>query len=114
MSEFELFNEIFLKDGVISNQDLFKKMCSGYVSYFKGGNPVAYPYKKTIIMTHPMNEIQYTQYKSMIIKEVSSAKKTLDKTIENKISKFNNLLHESYVVIKNLHSDDALLINLFI
>ena len=64
------FNNIFLKDGTFTNQEYFKKMCSGYVSYFKGGNPIAYPYKKTTVMLHSMNEYQYSQYKTALIKEV--------------------------------------------
>lgn len=72
------FNDIFLKTGsTITNEEYFKKMCSGYVSYFKGGNPVAYPYKKTTIMHHKMNEEQYSQYKIALIKEVSKDQKTI-------------------------------------
>ena len=65
------FNEIFLKDrNTIKNKELFKKMCSGYVSYFKGGNPEAYPFKKTILMEHSMNPYQYTVYKKALLAEV--------------------------------------------
>jgi len=71
------FNEIFLQNGVFSNEEYFKKMCSGYVSYFKGGNPIAYPYKKTTIMHHKMNEEQYSQYKIALIKEVSKDQKNI-------------------------------------
>ncbi len=54
----------------MSNREYFKKMCSGYISYFKGGNPVAYPYKTTTIMHHQMGIFQYQQYNVAIIKEV--------------------------------------------
>ena len=65
------FNELFLEnDSVFKNEIYFKKMCTGYVSYFKGGNPVAYPYKKTTVMYHKMNEFQYSQYCVALIKEV--------------------------------------------
>ena len=65
------FNEVFLEDdSVFKNVDYFKKMCSGYISYFKGGNPVAYPYKKTTVMYHQMNEYQYSQYCVALVKEV--------------------------------------------
>ena len=65
------FNELFLTDNLqMKNIKLFKQMCNGYVSYFKGGNPEAYPYKKTIIMHHTMNPYQYSAYKKMLIKEV--------------------------------------------
>jgi superfamily II DNA or RNA helicase len=61
----EYFGSIEMK-----NKELFKKMTSGYVSYFKGGNPEAYPYKKTVIMHHPMSIYQYTSYKSALISDV--------------------------------------------
>ena len=65
------FNKIFLdENNRLINIDSFKKMCSGYVSYFKGGNPITYPYKKTVIMNHSMEEYQYNVYKMALIKEV--------------------------------------------
>lgn len=65
------FNEIFVEDRrKIKNRDLFKMMCSGYISYFKGGNPEAYPFKKTILMHHSMNPFQYASYKKAITDEV--------------------------------------------
>ena len=68
---YEEFNEVFLQDrNTMKNKELFKKMCSGYVSYFKGGNPEAYPFKKTIIMEHSMNPYQYTVYKKALLAEV--------------------------------------------
>ena len=73
------FNEIFLKDNVFTNKDAFKKMCSGYVSYFKGGNPIAYPYKKTVIMTHTMDNYQYSAYKDALINEVERDKESFGK-----------------------------------
>ena len=65
------FNEFFLKDNQMVNKPLFKKLCSGYISYFKGGNPEAYPYKKIIIMHHSMNPYQYNAYKIKLISEVT-------------------------------------------
>lgn len=72
----DAFNEIFIRETQMINKDLFKQMCSGYVSYFKGGNPEAYPYKRLIIMNHPMEPYQYNMYKTAIIKEVNKDKKT--------------------------------------
>jgi len=75
----ESFDEIFLTGSKeIKNVNLFKQMCSGYVSYFKGGNPEAYPYKKTIIMKHYMNPYQYHHYKNTLIKEVLKDKEPGD------------------------------------
>ena len=65
------FNEIFLQDRyTMKNHELFKKMCSGYISYFKGGNPEAYPFKKTVLVHHSMNPYQYSKYKIALIDEV--------------------------------------------
>jgi hypothetical protein len=69
----EKFDEIFIDENLkMKNFEVFKKMCNGYISYFKGGNPEAYPYKKTIIMNHVMNEFQYTEYKIALKKEVEN------------------------------------------
>jgi len=69
------FNEVFLKDNKFINQEYFKKMCSGYISYFNGGNPIAYPYKKTTIMYHQMEDYQYSVYKEALVKEVKKDQK---------------------------------------
>lgn len=83
------FNEVFMQttedisgDKIVKvdnmkNIELFQKMCSGYVSYFKGGNPEAYPYKKTVIMYHTMNEYQYNRYKTALIAEVDKDKESI-------------------------------------
>jgi len=67
---YDNFNEVFVKDKLMINKDLFRQMCSGYVSYFKGGNPEAYPYKRVILMNHQMESYQYSVYKNALIKEV--------------------------------------------
>ena len=66
----DAFNDLFLLNNQMINKRLFKMMTTGYVSYFKGGNPEAYPYKKTIIMNHSMNPYQYSVYKKALIKEI--------------------------------------------
>jgi hypothetical protein len=71
---FDNFNEIFIKDKQMINKELFQQMCSGYVSYFKGGNPDAYPYKRVIIMHHQMEEYQYSAYKNALFKEIERDK----------------------------------------
>ena len=59
----DAFDEVFIdsSSGQIKNRDYFKNMCSGYISYFKGGNPVAYPKRKTTVMYHRMEDYQYTK-----------------------------------------------------
>lgn len=83
----DAFNAVFLQDNKFTNQESFKRMCSGYISYFKGGNPIAYPYKKTIIMYHSMEEYQYSQYKEALIKEVNKDKQIILKDEEFFINK---------------------------
>jgi hypothetical protein len=78
---FETFNEVFIENKKMINKDLFKQMCSGYVSYFKGGNPEAYPYKRVIIMNHQMDAYQYSVYKNALFKEVERDR---DNKIESK------------------------------
>ena len=76
----EAFSKIFINDaGNFTNKELFKKMCSGYISYFKGGNPEAYPYKKTTVMHHTMNPYQYSMYKDALIDEVDDDRKNQSK-----------------------------------
>jgi superfamily II DNA or RNA helicase len=72
---FENFNEVFIKDNTMINKSLFRQMCSGYVSYFKGGNPEAYPYKRVILMHHQMSSYQYTVYKNALFKEIERDQK---------------------------------------
>jgi len=52
------------------NKELFKYMCSGYVSYFKGGNPVAYPYKRVIELYHVLEEDHLNHYVTSLRKDV--------------------------------------------
>uniref|UniRef100_A0A6C0B050 Helicase ATP-binding domain-containing protein n=1 Tax=viral metagenome TaxID=1070528 RepID=A0A6C0B050_9ZZZZ len=67
----DAFNDVFLENETsFINQEYFKKMCSGYISYFKGGNPIAYPYKKTTIMYHQQSGFQYDQYCDALEDEV--------------------------------------------
>ena len=71
----------------MQNVELFKKMCSGYISYFKGGNPEAYPYKKVILMNHAMQPYQYSEYKRELVKEIDKDKKSKDQNKEEFIVK---------------------------
>jgi len=75
---YENFNEIFIDPETknMKNHLLFKKMISSYVSYFKGGNPEAYPYKKMTVMHHSMEPYQYGIYKLALIKEIEDDQKS--------------------------------------
>ena len=119
------FDRLFIKDNFVDgkkvssemvNKETFKQMCSGYVSYFKGGNPVAYPYKKTILMFHTMEEYQYTLYKEKLIEEVKEDIKTFSHTEEffiipkegelnsgifNKSNQFSNIVFpQTEIIVK--------------
>ena len=56
------------EDSCIINKDLISYICSGYVSYFKGGNPNAYPYKRIITMEHGFSQ----QHKQVYIEALKS------------------------------------------
>ena len=76
------FNNIFTKKNENSynmkNKELFYWMCNGYVSYFSGGNPKYFPYKRVIEMHHPMKDNQLFVYFKMLYKEVRGINDILD------------------------------------
>jgi superfamily II DNA or RNA helicase len=78
----EQFDKLFINEKMMINKETFKQMCSGYISYFKGGNPIAYPYKKTTIMYHQMEEYQYNLYKDALIDEVKKDKESYSRDEE--------------------------------
>ncbi len=58
----------------IINEELIKYICSGYVSYFKGGNPNAYPYKRVITMEHTFSAQHKAEYISALKSDISKDK----------------------------------------
>jgi len=66
----------------IINKDLISYICSGYVSYFKGGNPNAYPYKRIIALDHAFSPQHKTEYKNALKSDISK-----DKNFGNKSHK---------------------------
>lgn len=62
--------KIDYSNACLINKDLFKYICSGYVSYFKGGNPVAYPYKRIIELNHVLDNQHKIQYISSLRKDI--------------------------------------------
>jgi hypothetical protein len=63
------FNKWFIRGlAEPKNTILFKYMLSGYVSYFKGGNPVGYPYRRNHIMLHPIIGEQSQVYINRLVK----------------------------------------------
>ncbi len=63
------------------NKILFKYMLSGYVSYFKGGNPKGYPYRRNHIMLHPITSIQSNIYIKRLSKALENQKNNNEKGV---------------------------------
>ena len=58
------------KNSTIKNRDMFEYMCSGYISYFKGGNPKGFPKKITKIIDCRMKGAQADRYNGIVKKEI--------------------------------------------
>lgn len=71
------FEELFVDkaNSVGKNLNLFKYMCSGYVSYFKGGNPNGFPFRTNHIVYHRMRDQQEASYNSSYIYESEKEEK---------------------------------------
>lgn len=86
----DTFNAYFIKDNMLINPILLKYICSGYVVYFKGGNPDGYPFRKNYIKIHPMGKLQEDKYVNSIIREIENeanhpkfiTKRTVKKSIK--------------------------------
>ena len=71
------------RNSVIKNKDLFEYMCSGYISYFKGGNPKGFPKKITKIIDCKMSNVQANAYIGIVKMEV---KKNRDAEASKKLN----------------------------
>ena len=84
----DLFNELFIKTNTIEdtntytktikNDILLKYMLSGYVSYFKGGNPQGYPFRRNYIKLHKMKNFQNKEYSQSLIAEIAKEKDKIE------------------------------------
>lgn len=91
------------------NEDLFRWMCTGYVSYFKGGNPRDFPYTRNIVMHHPFVEgsNQYSSYITALMSELPRNTKKddiFDKEISSFFSKsqmYSNICFNEKVSVKD-------------
>ncbi len=72
------FNDTFLEcertpKGIVKyeaiNMDMFKQMIKGYVSYYRGAPPQAFPKKDIKYVRCRMSEFQYKSYKTVFSKE---------------------------------------------
>ena len=105
----ELKNKQQLTDKIMINKDLFEYMCSGYVSYFKGGNPKGFPKKITEYVYVEMNKKQKEEYVKLLKTKLKKLK-NLEKTSSNvnyfvKCREISNILIPSTKVV--VDSDSA-------
>ena len=63
-TEKRIFDEMFIdfKNNTIKNKMLHLYLTSGYISYFRGGLPTSYPYRRNHFKLHTMIGLQITQY----------------------------------------------------
>lgn len=53
----------------LQNKDLLKKYLKGYISYYRGADPLAYPETKIKYLKCEMSEFQYNAYKEVLREE---------------------------------------------
>jgi superfamily II DNA or RNA helicase len=78
----ELFDNKFMKRTknfyIPKNIDLFKEMCTGLISYYRGDLPISYPENRTEIIKCDMSNHQLNIYKQVREKEKNKYKKTIN------------------------------------
>jgi hypothetical protein len=84
------FDALFMDEdtNTMKNKDLFYWMCNGYVSYFSGGNPRSFPFKRVIEKHYPMGSDQYNLYIKVLLNEA----KMIDLDSENNKGENKNYL----------------------
>ena len=80
-------NNFITDDSCVINKNLLRMLSSGYVSYFRGGNPNAYPYKRIIVLEHKMSAYQKEQYINALRSDIKK-----DSTIYSKLLKGDEFL----------------------
>ncbi len=73
------------------NTLLYRYMTSGYVSYFKGGNPNGYPYRRNHLMVHPISGYQAQLYESDLLRSFNNDTKNGTKK-KSFVTHISNLL----------------------
>ena len=89
-------NNFITDDSCVINKNLLRMLSAGYVSYFRGGNPNAYPYKRIIVLEHKMSAYQKEQYINALRSDIKK-----DSSIYSKLLKGDEFL------IKNESSDNS-------
>lgn len=80
-------NNFINEDSCLINKNLLRILSSGYVSYFRGGNPNAYPYKRIIVLEHKMAMYQKEQYINALRSDIQK-----DSNIYSKLLKGDEFL----------------------
>ena len=88
-------NNFITDDSCVINKNLLRMLSAGYVSYFRGGNPNAYPYKRIIVLEHKMSAYQKEQYINALRSDIKK-----DSSIYSKLLKGDEFL------IKNESGDN--------
>ncbi len=81
------------EDSCVINKELLSYLCSGYISYFKGGNPNAYPYKRIITLEHLFQPTHKSEYIQALRSDISKDKNFKS---DKPISAYENLLLGNY------------------
>lgn len=82
-------------DSCVINNDLISYLCSGYISYFKGGNPNAYPYKRIINLEHVFSLKHKVEYISALRSDLTKDKNFLQNS-DKGLDSYQNVLLGNY------------------
>lgn len=66
------FSEHFIDKeyNTIKNENCYKYLHSGYISYTKGANPIYFPMRRNFFVRHEMTDYQYNDYLSNLEEEI--------------------------------------------
>ncbi len=83
------------ENSCVINKELISYLCSGYVSYFKGGNPNAYPYKRIINLEHTFSLQHKAEYIAALRSDVTKDS-DFKKDSSRNIGSYENVLLGNY------------------
>ncbi len=83
------------EDSCVIQKDLISYLCSGYVSYFKGSNPNAYPYKRIINLEHVLSLKHKIEYISALKSDLSRDKNFVQ-NLNKGLDSYQNVLLGNY------------------
>jgi len=95
-------NNFITNDSCLINKNLLRILSAGYVSYFRGGNPNAYPYKRIITMEHKMASTQTDKYIDALRSDVKK-----DSSIYSKLLKEDQFLVKDQNLFDETQKEDT-------